>query len=158
VPQPDAAPWLAPSSSPVRPAASSTSPGRSNRAPGLRPGASAAGTNRIESAPSAPSGTLIRKIIRQPPAPISAPPAVGPIAGPRNSRMPASGEIAREPPDPPSSMLIASGTSGAATRPWRTRAPTRNPASGASAHSADAIVKAITLARYTGSVPNRRAR
>jgi len=73
--------------------------------------------------------------------------------------MPATGEIARAPPvSRPSSMLMASGTRGAATRPWTIRAPTSTPASGASAHSAEATVNAITLTRYTGRVPNRRAR
>jgi len=71
--------------------------------------------------------------------------------------MPASGEMDRAPP-PPSSMLIASGTSGAAARPCTTRAATSPPASGARAHSAEAMVNATTLARYTDRVPNRRAR
>ena len=53
---------------------------------------------------------------------------------------------------------MASGTSGAATRPWTIRAPTSTPAPGATAHSAEAAVNAMTLARYTGRVPNRRAR
>jgi hypothetical protein len=38
------------------------------------------------------------------------------------------------------------------------RAATSAPASGASAQSAEAAVNAMTLARYTGRVPNRRAR
>jgi len=70
---------------------------------------------------------------------------------------PASGEIDLA-PRPPSSMLIASGTSGAATRPWATRAAISTRASGASAHSAEVTVNAITLTRYTGRVPNLRAR
>ena len=53
---------------------------------------------------------------------------------------------------------MASGTSGAATRPCTIRAATSTPASGARAHSAEAAVNAIALARYTGRVPNRRAR
>jgi len=61
--------------------------------------------------------------------------------------MPASGEMDRALPPPPSSMLIASGTRGAATRPCTTRAATRSPASGAVAHSAEAMVNAMTLAR-----------
>ena len=103
----------------------------------------------------------MRKMLRQPLAPMSAPPTVGPIAGPANSRMPASKDMSRPGwpvPARPRSMLIASGTRGAATRPCRIRVPTRKPASGESAHKADATVKPITLARYTGSVPNRRAR
>ena len=73
--------------------------------------------------------------------------------------MPATGEMARAPLlSRPSSMLMASGTSGAAARPWTTRAPTSTPASGARAHSAEAAVNAMTLARYAGRVPNRRAR
>ena len=72
--------------------------------------------------------------------------------------MPASGEIDRALPLPPSSMLMASGTRGAATSPCATRAATSTAAPGASAHSAEAAVNATTLARYTGSVPNRRAR
>lgn len=66
--------------------------------------------------------------------------------------MPATGEMPLAPlppsrPRSPRSMLMASGTSGAATRPWRIRAPTRAPADGASAHSAEATVNATTLAR-----------
>ena len=78
--------------------------------------------------------------------------------------MPATGEMALAPPAAlpsgpgPSSMLMASGTSGAAASPWRIRAPTSTPAPGASAQSAEAAVNAMTLARYAGSVPNRRAR
>jgi hypothetical protein len=72
--------------------------------------------------------------------------------------IPANGETDRALPLPPNSMLIASGTSGAATSPWTTRAPTRIPASGATAHIADASVNAITLTRYTGKVPKRRAK
>ncbi len=78
--------------------------------------------------------------------------------------MPATGEMPRAPPvslplgPRPSSMLRASGTSGAATRPCTIRAATSTPASGARAHSAEAAVNAITLTRYTGMVPNRRAR
>jgi len=130
----------------------------SSRGPSAGPGASLAGTRRTATAASTPNGTLIRKMLRRSLAPRSAPPTVGPIAGPRNSMMPASGETPLDPPELPSSMLIASGTSGAATKPCRTRAPTRNPASGASAHSADAMVNATTLVWYTGSVPNLRAR
>ena len=90
----------------------------------------------------------MRKMARQPPAPISAPPTVGPSAGPRNSIMPASGEMERAAPVPrPSSILMASGTSGAAASPCMTRAATSTAASGASAHSAEATVKAITLTR-----------
>ena len=44
-------------------------------------------------------------------------------------------------------MLMASGTSGAATRPWTARAATSTPAAGASAHSAEATVNATMLAR-----------
>ena len=64
-----------------------------------------------------PSGTLTAKISRQPPAPISAPPTVGPSAGAANSMIPAATEMDRARPPLPSSMDIASGTSGAATSP-----------------------------------------
>ena len=146
--QPEDAPWLAPSSRPVRPAPSRIRPGRSNLAPGVRPGASAAGTNPTATAASAPNGTLMTKMARQPTVPISAPPTVGPSAGATNSMTPASGEIERPVLLPrPSSMLMAKGTSGAATSPCRTRAATSRPASGASAHIAEATVNAMTLSR-----------
>ena len=74
--------------------------------------------------------------------------------------IPASGEIelgaCRRPR--PSSMLMASGTSGAATRPCATRAATSRPASGAQRAQRRGGGERDTLARYTGSVPNRRAR
>jgi hypothetical protein len=60
---------------------------------------------------------------------------------------PASGEMDLALPPPPRSMLIARGTKGAATRPCTTRAATSTPAPGASAHSAEAMVNAMTLAR-----------
>lgn len=53
---------------------------------------------------------------------------------------------------------MAIGTRGAATAPWTILVSTRNWMSGAAAQAADAAVKAITLARYSGSVPNRRDR
>jgi hypothetical protein len=101
---------------------------------------------------------LTAKISRQPPAPISAPPIVGPSAGAANSMIPAATEIDRALPPLPSSMDIASGTSGAAASPCRARNAISAPMPGDSAHSADAAVNAARLTRYTGTVPNRRAR
>ncbi len=105
---------------------------------GMRPTAIAAAT---------PNGTLTRKMLRQPTAPISAPPTLGPSAGPRNSSRPAVAGMDLTASLPPNSMLMASGTSGAATRPWRMRAAISTRTSGAAAHAADASVKATTLAR-----------
>jgi len=101
---------------------------------------------------------LTAKISRQPPAPISAPPTVGPSAGAANSMIPAATEMDRALPPLPSSMDIASGTSGAATRPCAARNAISAPMPGARAHSADAAVKAARLTRYTRTAPCRRAR
>ena len=101
---------------------------------------------------------MTAKISRQPPAPISAPPTVGPSAGAANSMIPAATEMDRALPPLPSSMDIASGTSGAATSPCTTRNAISAPMPGDSAHSADAAVNAARLTRYTGTVPYRRAR
>ena len=101
---------------------------------------------------------MTAKISRQPPAPISAPPTVGPSAGAANSMIPAATEIDRALPPLPSSMDIASGTSGAATSPCTTRNAISAPMPGDSAHSADAAVNDARLTRYTGTVPYRRAR
>ena len=60
--------------------------------------------------------------------------------------MPATGETVRAPPLPPSSMLIASGTSGAPTRPCASRAAISSRAPGAAAQQAEARVNPITLA------------
>ena len=101
---------------------------------------------------------MTAKISRQPPAPISAPPTVGPSAGAANSMIPAATEMDRALPPLPSSMDIASGTSGAATSPCTARNAISAPMPGDSAHSADAAVNAARLTRYTGTVPYRRAR
>ena len=100
----------------------------------------------------------MRNMLRHPTTPISAPPTVGPSAGPRNSSIPAAAGMDLVAPLLPNSMLMAIGTRGAATAPWTILVSTRNWTSGAAAQAADVAVNAVTLAWYRGSVPNRRDR
>ena len=106
-----------------------------------------------------PTGTLTRKIHRQPPLLISRPPRVGPSAGARNSTSAAEiGTLPLPSPPRPSRMLSARGTSGAPAKPCTARAATSTSIPGARAHAAEAPTNATMLQVSTRMVPKRLAR
>src|SRR5690349_10744514 len=118
-------------------------------------------TRSAPTRPATPSGTLTRKIERQPrPArspSVSAPPSTGaatalsPITGPKAANAFVISSSAK------TSLIIPKpcGMSSAPNAPWTTRAAIRVPGVGAAAHSADAVVKPTIPTMNTRRRPKR---
>ena len=123
------------------------------------------GMNRTAPAsPMSPSGTLTRKIIRQPvpsrsavtsqPARIGPAIAARPMTGPNAANAPPisfGGKTFLMTPRP-------CGISSAPNAPWRTRVPMRTSGDGASAHAADASVKPVMPTMKTRRRPKMSPR
>ncbi len=160
--QPSSRPSTSGNTSSARPVDTSTIPTGSGRGPSS---ARDSGSTAAASASAAsPSGTLIRKIVRQPrPATsqaMSAPPRIGapttasPIVGPNApNALPSSsgGKVALRMPKP-------CGISIAPSRPCATRKPISMPGEVASPHSADAATNPTSPRRNIRRRPYRSPR
>jgi hypothetical protein len=160
--QPSSRPSTSGKTSSARPADTSTIPTGSGRGPSSARDSGSTAAARASAA--SPSGTLIRKIVRQPrpatsqamraPPSIGAPTTARPIVGPNApNALPRSsgGNVALRMPKP-------CGISSAPSRPCATRKPISMPGEVASPHSADAATNPTSPTRNMRRRPYRSPR